>query len=45
MQNPQLVFAIMDYRMAKAAKEIHKDDVTKMTPEMVALWKEMTSNG
>ena len=38
-----MVKAILDYRNAKAARDIHNQDVTAMAknPELVTLWKEM----
>ena len=41
--DPRLVFAILDYRNAKAAKQLHNTDVKEMAkyPDLVKLWKEM----
>lgn len=33
-EDPTLVFAVLDYRLALAAKDQHKVDATKMTPGM-----------
>jgi len=41
--DPKLVFAILDYRNAKMAKQIHNADIKEMGkyPDLVKLWKEM----
>jgi len=40
-QNPNLVYKILDYRMATATIEQFNEDASKMTPEMVKMMKKL----
>lgn len=37
-----LVIGILEARAAKSALEYHRDDITKMPPDLVKFWKELT---
>ena len=40
-QNAQTVFAILEYRLAKAAQDQLNTDASKMTPAMKRMWTEL----
>ena len=40
-QDPAFVWAILEYRLLEAAKRLHNEDATKLTPGMAKLWLEM----
>jgi len=41
-ENPQLAFAIIEVKAAKAGLEYHKTDISKMPPALVKFWRELT---
>lgn len=42
-QDPQLVFKVLEARAAKMGREYHRQDITKMPPELVKFWREFTN--
>ena len=40
-QNPGMVYAVLDYRMAESVKRQFSDDASKMTPEQVKFMKKL----